>query len=116
MSNINSLVIQLNKLGVEVVGLDSVKQVKDNDVEYIQGESRESLILDSNDGISFKKKLTMLYRLGVIDHLNNIDCKGNQSKISHLLSIILGGSKSTYQPYISAKDSYPQSNSSKLSS
>jgi len=111
MSNINSLVTHLNKLGVEVVGLDSVKQVKDNDVEYIQGESRESLILENNDGVSFKKKLTMLYRLGVMDHLNNIDSlKGNQSKISHLLSILLGGSKSTYQPYISAKDSYPQSN------
>lgn len=112
MSNINSLVSMLNNLGVEVVGLDSVKQVKENNVEFIQGESREPLVLENDRGLNYKKKLTMLYRLGVIEHLNGIDSlKENQSKISHLLSILLGGNKGTYQPYLSAEKSFPQSNS-----
>ena len=112
MSNINSLVSMLNNLGVEVVGLDSVKQVKENDIEFIQGESREPLVLENNSGLNYKKKLTILYRLGVIEHLNSIDSlKKNQSKISHLLSILLGGNKGTYQPYLSAEKSFPQSNS-----
>ena len=57
--------------------------------------------------ISNKLKLTLLYKLGVIDHLRNYESiKNNDRALSRLLNIVLeAGKPDTFQTYLSAERS-----------
>ena len=57
--------------------------------------------------ISNKLKLTLLYKLGVIDHLRNYESiKNNDRALSRLLNILLEtGKQDTFQTYLSAERS-----------
>ncbi|MDA8611648.1 hypothetical protein N9L07_00740 [Flavobacteriaceae bacterium] len=59
------------------------------------------------ENISNKLRLTLLYKLGVIDHLRNYESiKSNDRALSRLLNILLeAGKPDTFQTYLSAERS-----------
>jgi hypothetical protein len=63
--------------------------------------------LSENEKISNKLKLTLLYKLGIIDHLRNYESiKNNDRALSRLLNILLeAGKPDTFQTYLSAERS-----------
>lgn len=73
------------------IHLELIK-LAENDTYFLRVDmlGLKASIYYGNDGISFKKKLTMLYRLGVIDHLKKIDSlKDNDSIMSRVLTSFL---------------------------
>ena len=62
---------------------------------------------------SYKLKLAILYRLGVIDHLQKLDSlRNNDTAMSRVLASFMGGKRNTYQSYLSAAKNNPRSSSS----
>ena len=73
------------------------------DISRIEVENN----LSEKEKISNKLRLTLLYKLGVIDHLRNYESiKNNDRALSRLLNILLeAGKPDTFQTYLSAERS-----------
>ena len=73
------------------------------DISRIEVENN----LSEKEKISNKLRLTLLYKLGIIDHLRSYESiKGNDRALSRLLNILLEtGKQDTFQTYLSAERS-----------
>tara|TARA_B110000503_G_scaffold9847_2_gene13290 strand:+ start:421 stop:1224 length:804 start_codon:yes stop_codon:yes gene_type:complete len=79
----------------------------------VKAKSNIEIGLPEKQKNAAKLNLAILYKLGLYNHLKEIDSiKENDSVFSRILNSFLGGGKSTYQPYLSAAKSNPKSNSS----
>ena len=79
----------------------------------MKNSEASSVHLSEKQKNTAKLNLAILYKLGLYNHLKEIDSiKENDSVFSRVLNSFLGGGKSTYQPYLSAAKSNPKSNSS----
>jgi len=103
------------EIGVLCQGVKDIHDLVTKDYKLIElGSSNSSSNhLTEEEKRSNKLKLTILFKLGVIDHLKKIDSiKNNDSAMSRVLASFLGGNKDTYQPYLSAAKNNPKSSSS----
>lgn len=101
-------------IGIYIEGLDNV-------VEFINPSYRLTVLSDydasqihetDEEKKTNKLKIAILYRLGIIDHLQKFgSLKHNDSALSRVLASFLGGRKDTFQPYISAAKNNPKSSS-----
>jgi hypothetical protein len=118
--NIKSIQNIASEKDITIKGVENLDKLEVEKIEVIN-ESEERNYLSS--GLSLKLKLTLLYKLGIIDHLRTFDSlKNNDRALSRLLHVLLQeGKPDTLQPYLSAERSgkkslVPQNNplSSKL--
>ena len=95
--------------GVDTHGPESIEDRDINDFEFftLSGKSKVSDAILEREKVSAKLTLTMLYRLGIIDHLRTFDSlKNNDRALSRVLHKILGiGRPDTFQTYLSAERS-----------
>ena len=83
-------------------------KIKSLNEKYIDISKMEiDKYFSEKEKISNKLRLTLLYKLGVIDHLRNYESiKGNDRALSRLLNILLeAGKPDTFQTYLSAERS-----------
>jgi len=120
--NVNIKAIQsiASEKGITIKGIENLDKIKLKEIEFIDDSEEGSY---KSSGLSNKLKLTLLYKLGIIDHLRTFDSlKNNDRALSRLLHVLLqDGKPDTLQPYLSAERSgkkslVPQNNplSSKL--
>lgn len=118
--NIKSIQNIASEKDITIKGVENLDKLEVEKIEVIN-DSEERNYLSS--GLSLKLKLTLLYKLGIIDHLRTFDSlKNNDRALSRLLHVLLQeGKPDTLQPYLSAERSgkkslVPQNNplSSKL--
>ena len=109
------LIQSLKDIGCFFKGPESVLELVVDAYEIIDMKNSEisSTNLSEKQKNTAKLNLAILYKLGIYNHLKEIDSvKENDSVFSRVLNSFLGGGKSTYQPYLSAAKSNPKSNSS----
>ena len=109
------LIQSLKDIGCFFKGPESVLELEGDTFEIIDMKNSEvsSVNLSEKQKNTAKLNLAILYKLGLYNHLKEIDSvKENDSVFSRVLNSFLGGGKSTYQPYLSAAKSNPKSNSS----
>ena len=108
------LIQSLKDIGCYFKGPESVLDLEGNIYEIIDFKNSEasSAHLSEKQKNTAKLNLAILYKLGLYNHLKEIDSiKENDSVFSRILNSFLGGGKDTYQPYLSAAKSNPKSNS-----
>lgn len=101
-------------IGIYIEGLDNVDEFINGSYNLIEfgGTELSQIVETEEEKRTNKLKIALLYRLGVIDHLQKFDSlKNNDSALSRVLASFLGGDKKTYQPYISAAKNNPKSSS-----
>ena len=102
-------------IGVFCQGVEDIHDLVTKDYELVKLAGSNSLVnhLTEEEKRSNKLKLAILFKLGVIEHLEKIDSiKNNGSAMSRVLASFLGGNKDSYQPYLSAAKNNPKSSSS----
>jgi len=111
--------------GIDTHGPTSILDAKISDYKFFDVKSDIGAIkpITESEKRSAKLKLTIMYKLGIIDHLRTFDSlKNNDRALSRVLNAILDvGGPNTFQTYLSAEKSgkkslVPQNNplSSKL--
>jgi hypothetical protein len=111
--------------GIDAHGPTSILDAKISNYKFFDVKSDIGAIkpITESEKRSAKLKLTIMYKLGIIDHLRTFDSlKNNDRALSRLLHVLLEeGKPDTLQPYLSAERSgkkslVPQNNplSSKL--
>lgn len=114
-----------NDNGIEIQGPTSIVSGSFDDFTYFDIRQKGTSIpaVSETEKLTAKLKLTLLYKLGIIDHLRSFNALNrNDRALSKLLHLLLEiGNKNTFQTYLSAeysaeKSSAPQNNplSSKL--
>jgi len=101
-------------IGIYIEGLDNVDEFINGSYNLIEfgGTELSQIVETEEEKRTNKLKIALLYRLGVIDHLQKFDSlKNNDSALSRVLASFLGGDKKTYKPYISAAKNNPKSSS-----
>lgn len=109
------LIQSLRDVGCFFKGPESLLKLEGNTYEIIDLKNSDvtSANFSEKQKNTAKLNLAILYKLGLYNHLKEIDSiKENDSVFSRVLNTFLGGGKSTYQPYLSAAKSNPKSNSS----
>ena len=109
------LIQSLKDIGCYFKGSESILELEESKYKIIDMKNSEasSVHLSEKQKNTAKLNLAILYKLGLYNHLKEIDSiKENDSVFSRVLNSFLGGGKSTYQPYLSAAKSNPKSNSS----
>ena len=111
---LNYLKDSFTMIGIYIEGLDNVDEFINGSYNLIEfgGTELSQIVETEEEKRTNKLKIALLYRLGVIDHLQKFDSlKNNDSALSRVLASFLGGDKKTYQPYISAAKNNPKSSS-----
>lgn len=101
-------------IGIYVEGLDNIYEFNNQSYRLIELTDYDASQIHETDEEkrTSKLKIAILYRLGIIDHLQKFDSlKDNDSALSRVLASFLGGRKDTFQPYISAAKNNPKSSS-----
>ena len=105
--------------GIDTHGPVSMKDSKYGDFNFynVRGENNDSISLTEKEKSTAKIRLTLLYKLGIIEHLRKFESlKNNDRALSRLLSKLFEITKpETFQTYISAHrsgdaSSAPQNN------
>jgi len=112
--NIKTIDNIASERGITIKGIDSLDKLYIDKIEFIEdSEERNYKLLKR----SSKLKLTLLYKLGIIDHLRTYETlKNNDRALSRLLHVLLeDGKPETLQPYLSSErsgkdSSAPQNN------
>jgi hypothetical protein len=102
-------------IGIYCEGVDNIQDLVYKEYQLIELRNANDAItyLTEVEKRSYKLKLAILYRLGIIDHLQKFDSlKNNDSAMSRVLASFMGGNKDSYQPYLSAAKNNPMSSSS----
>ena len=103
------------EIGVFCQGVEDIHDLVSIDYELVKLGSTNCSSNHSTEEEkrSNKLKLAILFKLGVIDHLEKIDSiKNNGNAMSRVLASFLGRKKDSYQPYLSAAKNNPKSSSS----
>lgn len=109
------LIESFKMIGIYCEGVSNIQELVNNDYQLIELRKVNTSVthLTEAEKRSYKLKLAILYRLGVIDHLQKMDClRNNDSTMSRVLASFMGGKRNTYQPYLSAAKNNPRSSSS----
>ena len=102
-------------IGIYCEGVSNIQELVNNDYQLIELRNLNTSVthLTEAEKRSYKLKLAILYRLGIIDHLQKLDSlRSNDSAMSRVLASFLGGKTNSYQPYLSAAKNNPRSSSS----
>ena len=95
--------------GIETHGPTSVLDAKISDYKFFDVKSDSGAIkpITESEKRSAKLKLTIMYKLGIIDHLRTFESlKNNDRALSRVLNTILDvGGPNTFQTYLSAEKS-----------
>lgn len=95
--------------GIDTHGPTSILIAKISDYKFFDLKSDSGAIepITESEKRSAKLKLTIMYKLGIIDHLRTFDTlKGNDRALSRVLNTILDvGGPNTFQTYLSAEKS-----------
>jgi len=102
-------------IGIYCEGVGNIQDLVYKEYQLIELRNANDSItyLTEVEKRSYKLKLAILHRLGIIDHLQKFDSlKNNDSAMSRVLASFMGGKKDSYQPYLSAAKNNPRSSSS----
>ena len=102
-------------IGIYCEGISNIQELVNNDYRLIELRNLNTSVthLTEAEKRSYKLKLAILYRLGVVEHLQKFESlRNNDSTMSRVLASFLGGKKNSYQPYLSAAKNNPRSSSS----
>ena len=95
--------------GIDAHGPKSILDAKISDYKFFDVKSDIGAIkpITESEKRSAKLKLTIMYKLGIIDHLRTFDSlKNNDRALSRVLNAILDvGGPNTFQTYLSAEKS-----------
>ena len=95
--------------GIDTHGPTSILDAKISDYKFFDVKSDIGAIkpITESEKRSAKLKLTIMYKLGIIDHLRTFDSlKNNDRALSRVLNAILDvGGPNTFQTYLSAEKS-----------
>lgn len=95
--------------GIDTHGPTSVLDAKISDYKFFDVKSDSGAIkpITESEKRSAKLKLTIMYKLGIIDHLRTFESlKNNDRALSRVLNTILDvGGPNTFQTYLSAEKS-----------
>jgi hypothetical protein len=109
------LIESFKMIGVYCEGVGNIQELVNFDYQLIELRSLNTSVthLTEAEKRSYKLKLAILYRLGVIDHLQKLDSlRNNDTAMSRVLASFMGGKRNTYQSYLSAAKNNPRSSSS----
>ncbi len=109
------LIESFKMIGIYCEGISNIQELVNNDYQLIELRSLNTSVthLTEAEKRSYKLKLAILYRLGIIDHLQKFESlRNNDSAMSRVLASFMGGKKNSYQPYLSAAKNNPRSSSS----
>tara|TARA_B110000259_G_scaffold4446_1_gene5046 strand:+ start:195 stop:1070 length:876 start_codon:yes stop_codon:yes gene_type:complete len=113
-SNVTRIKSLLTDLDIMTFGLDSIEDIEKGKYTFEKSQLEGNLL---NSNFSAKLKLSLFYKLGIIDHLRTFESlKNNDRALSRLLHKILeSGKPDTFQTYLSAQrsgdhSSAPQNN------
>jgi hypothetical protein len=103
------LISCLKECGFYFKGNDDILELESYELVDLRGE-QNFVVVSEKQKQTAKLSLAILYKLGIYDHLKNINSlKFNDSAYSRVLDSFLGGGKSIYQPYLSAAKSNAKS-------
>lgn len=111
---LNYLKSSFKIIGIYIEGLENINEFTNQSYQLNELTDYDACQIHETDEEkrTNKLKIAILYRLGIIDHLQKFDSlKYNDSALSRVLSSFLGGRKDTFQPYISAAKNNPKSSS-----
>ncbi len=109
------LIESFKMIGIYCEGVSNIQELVNNDYQLIELRSLNTSVthLTEAEKRSYKLKLAILYRLGVVEHLQKFESlRNNDSTMSRVLASFMGGKRNTYQPYLSAAKNNPRSSSS----
>lgn len=99
---------------ITIKGVENLDKLEVEKIEVINDYEERNFL---SSGLSLKLKLTLLYKLGIIDHLRTFDSlKNNDRALSRLLHILFEeGKPDSLQPYLNSErsgkgSSAPQNN------
>lgn len=95
--------------GIDAHGPTSILDAKISDYKFFDVKGNSGIIkpITESEKRSAKLKLTIMYKLGIIDHLRTFESlKNNDRALSRVLNTILDvGGPNTFQTYLSAEKS-----------
>lgn len=109
------LIESFKMIGIYCEGVSNIQELVNNDYQLIELRNLNTSVthLTEAEKRSYKLKLAILYRLGVVEHLQKFESlRNNDSTMSRVLASFMGGKRNTYQPYLSAAKNNPRSSSS----